>query len=171
MAWYRCGGGSGGENMVQTVLQAYAANTSQDSTVPRTSWDAHEETAEYFVYNSSTHKWTVQKNFKATIALVVRNYKASSSAPVQAAFVDNTEVLRVTAESNANGSFGGGSVVLNLTQGQEVYFGKPVNAGYEAPYCYVFDGDAQITEVGAFDIDNNYGGKTLFFALYKGWQV
>lgn len=154
----------GGNPEIKTVLQAYAASNGQDETIPRTQWDENDYDSAYFSWDSTTHKWTVEKDFDGVIFLVIRNYQTASNPSMNVcAFIDNTAVIDISTTSTTVGEIAFGTYSASFTAGQTVYVGKNSGKGWEAPYIYITEGDPRISleEVGQISIDDNYGSQEL----------
>lgn len=154
----------GGIPQIKTVLQAYAASNGQDETIPRTQWDENDYDSAYFSWDSTTHKWTVEKDFDGVIFLVIRNYTTAQNPSENCrVFINNTIVIDVSTPDNNTGTMVIGSFSASFTAGQEVYMGKAGANGWEAPYLYITDGNpiTAIEEIGEVTMDDNYGRQKL----------
>ena len=111
----------GGKNHIETILQAYAENSAQDNTVPRTKYDRTDSNIDYLVFDETTHKWTVQQDFEGHIVIVVRAYRNSNSLPNTTIFVNDENIYTCYSNGGAEGQYGVGKFNHSFKKGDISY--------------------------------------------------
>ena len=150
MAWYRCGGGNGGNAgaTASLVLEAYAYGRSHDNQFPRQDWTSNHYDSAYFSYSTSIYKWTAQKDFFALVILINDQWKSGSSGnSYSTARVDSTFAggnfssltLNPCTSDYLAGTYAVEYGFVKIKQGDTVLEGKQNSWGWEAPYFYILD--------------------------------
>ena len=127
----------GGGVTLSRILEAYAADDAQDNIIPRTTWDVNDYDSAYLSFDTTTHKWTVLQNCEVTVIMGVRQYRGGALPGFEDFFIANTKKMTATANGATAGSCGFAMNTFNLTTGQEFWFGKSGQDGWEAPYVLV----------------------------------
>ena len=176
MAYYRCMGNGGGTPTVEAVEKLCECSENSEKNVHDTD-NQHiadfggtygtitqgTNYSEYLSYDSTTHKFTVLKDFVALFIPWTFNYWSSGSSYSHGEFyVNNTKVLEWSSSTMTQGYFEGRCLTESLEVGDTFYVYTPASDGYPEQNLKVYNLHTSTDSVAVLN---------EAFTLYSGYDT